>query len=40
MQAVIIDDEADARTALRALLNKVAPDVEIVGEAGLVLSSV
>ena len=40
MQAVIIDDEADARTALRALLNKVAPDIEIVGEAGLVSDAV
>ncbi|MBS1613994.1 MAG: response regulator [Bacteroidetes bacterium] len=40
MQAVIIDDEADARTAIRVLLNEVAPDVEIVGEAGLVSDGV
>lgn len=40
MQAVIIDDEIQARQALRAMLASVAPDIEVVGEAGLVSDGV
>lgn len=40
MQAVIIDDEEQARQALVAMLKQAAPDIEIVGEAALVSEGV
>ncbi len=33
LNAVLIDDEVDARTSLRALVDKFCPDIEIIGEA-------
>lgn len=38
--AVIIDDVKDAREILRADLNEIAPEMEIIGEADSVLSGV
>jgi two-component system LytT family response regulator len=37
---VIVDDEADARAALRSLLQIYCPDIEVLGEAGDVASAV
>jgi len=40
LKLVIIDDEQDARTTLRALLKQYCPDIQIVGEADNVMDGI